>query len=196
MKFNDIPYDLSGLRVLAVEDSGYMLKIIRVMLEAMGINLVTTLNRPETVISQLDEIQPDIIITDHFMEPINGLELIRRIRYEADGDFRYIPVIMLTGFADYEVVFKARFEAGADAVLVKPVSAHRLFSCIIAVYESTRKFVETEAYFGPDRRVTDRPFEGIDRRRDSGGKAVEPLSAAIERLPENRGAAATKGQVR
>ena len=44
--------------------------------------------------------------------------------------------------------------------------------------------------------LTGRPFEGLDRRRDRGGKAAEPLSAAIERLPENRSAAATKGQVR
>ena len=58
----------------------------------------------------------------------------------------------------------ARFHAGADAVLAKPVSATRLYDCIISIYESPRTFVDNGVYFGPDRRLKDRPFEGEDRR--------------------------------
>ena len=157
-------YDLSRLHVLVIDDSGFMIGMVRALLEAMGITKVTGRNSAANLVQQLPELQPDIIITDHIMEPVSGLELIRRIRSEGTGRFRFIPVILLTGYADHQVVVRARFEAGADAVLVKPVSAQRLFSCLIAVYESDRRFVETKSYLGPDRRVRDRPFEGPNRR--------------------------------
>ena len=157
-------YDLSRLRVLVVDDSGFMVGTVRALLEAMGIQSITSRNCAANLVDQLPELQPDIIITDHVMEPVSGLELIRRIRQEVPGRFRFVPNNLLTGYADHHVVMRARFQAGADAVLVKPVSAQRLFSCLIAVYESDRKFVETKSYLGPDRRVKDRPFEGPDRR--------------------------------
>ena len=157
-------YDLSRLSVLVVDDSGFMIGTVRALLESMGIHSITSRNSAANLVEQLPELDPDIIITDHIMEPVSGLELIRRIRREAVGRFRFVPVILLTGYADHQVVVRARFEAGADAVLVKPVSAQRLFSCLVAVYESDRRFVETKSYLGPDRRVKDRPFEGPNRR--------------------------------
>jgi len=166
-------YDLSGLHVLVVDDSGFMIGMVRALLEAMGIHSVTGRNSAADLVQQLPDLRPDIIITDHIMEPVSGLELIRRIRREADGRFRFVPVILLTGYADHQVVVRARFEAGADAVLVKPVSAQRLYSCLIAVYESDRRFVETKSYLGPDRRVKDRPFEGPNRRNLDFGAAED-----------------------
>lgn len=166
-------YDLSRLHVLVVDDSGFMIDMVRALLEAMGVTKVTSRVSAANLVQQLPELNPDIIITDHIMEPVSGLELIRRIRYESVGRFRFVPVILLTGYADHQVVVRARFEAGADAVLVKPVSAQRLFSCLIAVYESDRRFVETKSYLGPDRRVKDRPFEGPNRRGVTFNKAAD-----------------------
>jgi CheY-like chemotaxis protein len=163
-------YDLTNLRVLIVDDSRYMLKIIRTLLDAMGISAVRGVESAENIFAEIKNWKPDLIITDHIMEPINGLELIKRIRSQEEELQRFIPIILLTGYAHEDVVRDARFRVGADAVLVKPVSVTRLYSCIVSIYESSRTFVDNGAYFGPDRRVKDRPFEGADRRDDEDGE--------------------------
>ncbi|MCG8356115.1 MAG: response regulator [Kiloniellales bacterium] len=159
---------MERLRVLVVDDSQYMIGIVRTLLEAMGVSDIRGINCTDDPIHEIRTFKPDLIITDHIMEPINGLELIRAIRNQRNGNMRFVPVILLTGYAHEGVVTAARFDAGADAVLVKPVSAKRLHACIVSLYESTRTFVQTTTYFGPDRRTRDRPFEGPDRR----GKAI------------------------
>lgn len=157
-------YDLAKLRVLTVDDSQYMIKIIKALLEAMGITSVLGVNSAEEVFTALEEWQPDLIITDHLMDPIDGLELIKQIRRLESSRNRYIPIVLLTGNAKFDVVKDARHRVGADAVLVKPVSVARLHTCIVALYESSRNFIETTSYFGPDRRAQDRPFEGPNKR--------------------------------
>ena len=157
-------YDFEHLRVLAVDDSQYMLKIVTMLLEAMGIRKIQGLERPAEMLAMMKEWRPDLIIVDHIMTPITGLQLIKQIRTDSDSPDQFIPIILLTGHAKTSVVKNARFNSGADAVLVKPVSAQRLYDAIVAIYKSDRTFVETKTYFGPDRRVKDRPFEGEDKR--------------------------------
>ncbi len=163
-------YDLAKLRVLVIDDSPYMVKIVKTLLDAMGIESVRGIECPTNIFAELKNWQPDLIITDYIMEPIDGLQLIQRIRKQVSDPKRFIPIILLTGYAHEHVVTDARFRAGADAVLVKPVSVQRLYSCIVSVYESQRTFVQTATYFGPDRRVKDRPFEGPDRRKTDAGQ--------------------------
>ena len=159
-----VAYDLAKLRVLTVDDSPYMIKIIKAMLDAMGVGSILGVNSAGDVPAAMQDWQPDLLITDHLMEPVDGLALIEQIRRLESGRNRYIPIVLLTGNAKFEVVKAARHGVGADAVLVKPVSVARLHACIVALYESPRNFIETASYFGPDRRAQDRPFEGPDKR--------------------------------
>lgn len=159
-------YDFEKLRVLVVDDNSFMVTIIRTLLETMGIRNVRGLGRGASLLSVMKDWRPDVMIVDHVMAPKSGLELIREVRERVPTDQRFIPIVLMTAQAKQEVVVKARFWAGADAVLVKPMSARRLFNCLVALYESDRTFVRTKDYFGPDRRVRDRPFEGAGRRAD------------------------------
>lgn len=157
-------YDFEKLRVMVVDDNRFMVTILRSLLETMGVKAVRGVDKGANIFVIMKEWQPDIMIIDQIMTPKSGLELIREIRETVTDRQRFIPMVLLTAHAKQEVVVKARFWAGADAVLVKPVSARRLFNCLVALYESDRTFVRTRDYFGPDRRVKDRPFEGPDRR--------------------------------
>ena len=167
-------YNLEKLKVLCVDDSPYMIQILRTLLQALGVKTVHSIDPRRDVIGEIKVWRPDLIIMDHLMKPIDGLELIRMVRNLKGQAYRFVPIVLLTGNAHQEVVTQARFFSGADAVLVKPVSARRLHECLIALVESDRTFVETETYFGPDRRVKDRPFEGGDRR---GGAALAQAEA-------------------
>ena len=158
-------YDLSALRIMIVDDSHFMIKILGALLDVLGSRNVRGLSSPVNVFEEMEDWNPDLIICDQIMKPISGLELIRKIRHDPDCPNRYIPIVLLTGHAEAEIVRQARWNAGADAVLVKPVSAGRLLDCIASIYKSERVFVKVQDYFGPDRRNTaDRPFEGEDRR--------------------------------
>jgi CheY-like chemotaxis protein len=159
-------YNLENLRVLCVDDSKFMQSTVKILLNSMGIDSVYCLSEVLDIYRELSTYEPDLLITDHIMEPMSGLELIRQLRNREGDNWRFLPAILLTGYANREVVTEARFYSGADAVLVKPVSVKRLHNCIISIYNSTREFVEVNGYFGPDRRVTDRPFEGSGRRRE------------------------------
>jgi len=58
----------------------------------------------------------DLIVTDYKMSPMDGLELIAKLR---ERDFRN-PIILLTGFAD-SLGFRVQ-DTGADVVIQKSAS--------------------------------------------------------------------------
>lgn len=173
-------YDFEKLRIMVVDDNRFMVTIIRSLLETMGIKNVCGVAKGANLFVMMKEWQPDIMIVDQVMTPKTGLDLIREIRETVPDRQRFIPIILMTAYAKQEIVMKARFWAGADAVLVKPMSARRLFNCIVALYESDRTFVNTRDYFGPDRRVKDRPFEGPNRR---GGDEEDEIEAVPAEIP-------------
>jgi CheY-like chemotaxis protein len=163
-------YDFEKLRVLLIDDDPYMVRIVSTVLEAMGVRDILGIDGRYDALEAIRTWGPNLVIVDHLMEPLPGLELIRKVR-QCDTEHRYIPLVLLTGYANAEVVTRARFQAGADAVLVKPVSAKRLYDCIVSIRESERPFIRTNQYFGPDRRLKDRPFEGPERRGDRARRA-------------------------
>ena len=172
-------YDFEKLRVLAIDDNRFTLSVIKSLLDTMGVKTVFSMSKGTNALEIMKQWQPDVLIVDQVMQPISGLDLIREIRDCDSEKYRFVPIILITAHASKEVVQQARFWAGADAVLVKPLSARRLFNCIVALYESDRTFVRTGDYFGPDRRVKDRPFEGSGRRaEDPARDKVEEAAAA------------------
>ena len=173
-------YNLEKLRVLVIDDSEFMIKVVKVLLEAMGLYEVQGVSRPTQAFDAINKWEPDIIICDQVMEPITGLELIKKVRCDEDSVNRFIPIILLTGHSRPEIVKTARWEAGADAVLVKPVSAKRLYDCIVSLYKAERSFVETDSYFGPERRVEARPIEGKDRRVLGCGEQEKDMDESID----------------
>ncbi len=171
-------YDFEKLRVLAIDDNRFTLSVIKSLLDTMGVKTVFCMSKGTNALEIMKQWQPDVLIVDQVMQPISGLDLIRQIRDSDSDKYSFVPIVLVTAHASKEVVHRARFWAGADAVLVKPLSARRLFNCIVALYESDRTFVRTGDYFGPDRRVKDRPFEGEGRRAEDPAQD-KPEGAAV-----------------
>lgn len=78
--------------------------------------------------------RPDVVITDQMMPGIDGLELCRRIR--ADANSRYTYLILATGLGLEEDVISG-FEAGADDYLVKPYRPFELRARLTAAQRIT-----------------------------------------------------------
>lgn len=149
-------YNLSRLSVLVVEDNKYMRKIVHTILEAMGITDVNTVDNPIDAIERIRDYRPDIMITDWMMEPINGIELVRAIRDEEKSPDPFLPIILLTGHAEKDLVLQAR-DVGVHEVLTKPISIGALYKRIVTLVEHPRPFVRRPDYFGPEPRQKPRP---------------------------------------
>lgn len=160
---------LEKLRVLIVDDDEAMRRLLRGMLVAFDITDILQADGVVSAIEAMRRSRPDIVLVDWFMEPLDGLELVRTIRRGDHGLDPYTPVIMMTGYAEERRVREAR-DAGVTEFLGKPIVAEAVMRRLVAVIESPRPFVRTTAYFGPDRRRKQRAISGPERRRKNLGR--------------------------
>lgn len=165
--------DFSRLTVLVVDDSSFMCNMIDAILKSYGCkNLVLAFSVTEAL-KKLDKWPVDLAIVDWFMEPLDGLEFVRRVRAGTDGPNPYLPIIMLTGHAEADRVRQAR-DAGVNEFLAKPVTGEAVYRRIVSVMGDTRPFIKNSTFRGPDRRRTDLgPPKGIKERRHNVGAACE-----------------------
>lgn len=160
-------YDLSHLQVLVVEDHKYMRILIKGILAAFNIRDTRVCGDGTLGMRELSYYPADIAIVDLAMEPMNGLDFTRIVRNASESSNPFLPIVMLTGYAEAHLVAEAR-DAGVNEFLAKPVAARSLYQRIVSVIQNPRPFVRTEAYFGPDRRRRDEPnYAGPDRRKRS-----------------------------
>ncbi|MEE2567300.1 response regulator [Hyphobacterium marinum] len=161
-----MPANLQQLRVLVVDDNPHMLKIVRTILNAFGIDNIF---EAESVREGLDIARHesiDIAIVDYQMEPDNGLTLIRKLRDEDQTSNPLIPIVMLSAYSERTRVIAAR-DAGVNEFCCKPITAKDLFAKISAVIDRPRAYVRTKEFFGPDRRRHDpNKYKGPKRRSD------------------------------
>lgn len=144
---------IEGIRFLLVEDNDHMRRLVRLIIQSMGVeSIIEARDGSDALVTMRQEGPPDILITDWMMSPMDGLELTRYIRKSEHSPNRFLPIIMMTGFAERKRVFAAR-DAGVTEFLVKPLSAISLFSRIQAIVEKPRQFVQVGEFFGPDRRA-------------------------------------------
>lgn len=106
----------------------------------------------------------DLIITDWLQNPDHGIQLTKLIRTDGRSPNKFAPVIMTAGSGHYSRVIRSR-DAGISEYLVKPFAASSLAMRITRVIENPRKFVVSDAFTGPDRRVKQVEFDGEDRRK-------------------------------
>lgn len=109
------------LTVLVAEDNAHMRNLLRTLLEAMGVSRVTLASDGATALAEFDLVQPDIVITDGTMKPMDGFQLIRELRQRQSADTPPIPIIMLSGYLEVSRVKRAK-ELGVTSFLAKPVS--------------------------------------------------------------------------
>jgi len=110
-------------RVLVVEDNDDMRIFI---LRVLGPHYrLTQAVDGQDALELVGTERPDLIISDVMMPRLNGYELCRKLK--ADADTRMIPVLLLT--AKKERALEG-FEAGADDYLVKPFNSQELLARI------------------------------------------------------------------
>lgn len=155
---------MKELTVLVVEDSAPMMEVMVTILSRFGFGRILTAQDGEQGFSLFQRYKPDLIITDWHMDPLDGLEMTRWIRRNKYSVNRTIPIILMTGFTEHTRIANAR-DLGVTEILVKPFKAEDLARRIMHVIDVPRDFVETQQFFGPDRRRRrDDSYDGSNRR--------------------------------
>jgi len=156
--------DISRLNVLIVEDNLHFRTLIRTILHALGVENVEEARDGSEAMEVLASFEADMAIIDWKMDGVNGVECVRQIRTGEDSTNRFLPIIMVTGYTEESLAREAR-DAGVNDFLGKPISAKSLLSRIIAVIEEESAFIESQTYFGPDRRRRQKEKMGEERRK-------------------------------
>jgi signal transduction histidine kinase/CheY-like chemotaxis protein len=123
--------DLSGLKVLVVDDAPDTLDVLEQILRHSGAQTVLATSAAKAL-ALLEEERPDVIVSDIGMPEVDGFELMRRIRRRGPDAGGAIPAIALTAFTRQDDRSKA-LQAGFDDYLAKPVEAGALVECIAEV---------------------------------------------------------------
>lgn len=144
-------YQFQNITVLIVEDNQPMLELARSLMVAFGVKNVLGAKHGEEGFKKFCEHNPDIVIADWMMKPMDGISLARRIRNDPASPNKFVPFVLMTGFSEKRRVMQAR-DAGVTEFLVKPFTARDLYKRLYQIIERPRQFVRSEDFFGPDRR--------------------------------------------
>jgi CheY-like chemotaxis protein len=112
-------------KVLLVDDDNNMLSLLRTLLEIEGYHVVSFNGvDPNQLISLMDQEKPDVILMDVHIHQINGLDLLHRLRN--DAQHQHTRIIMTSGMDLQDRSMKE----GADAFLMKPYMPDDLIKLI------------------------------------------------------------------
>lgn len=120
-------------KVLVIEDDAPLCYLLgRILQEKFE---VTVKNDPLSAMAWLSEGNlPHLILCDFDLPGVNGLDFIENL--QRSGAYNQIPLIMLSGFSDKQVVEKC-LAAGASAFLQKPFDPPHLIETISSVLKKT-----------------------------------------------------------
>lgn len=108
--------DLTGARILIVDDVPANLDVLSQSLEDDGYNVLVATNG-EMALEVASKAAPDLILLDVMMPVMDGFETCRRLKQ--DAELSDIPVIFLTARAELEGILEG-FRAGGLDYISKP----------------------------------------------------------------------------
>jgi CheY-like chemotaxis protein len=133
MNCQDSQKELTGCRILLVDDHKDFLDAIRLFLQLRRANVLAATDG-EDGLDLVVRHHPEIIISHLAMPSMNGYELLEQVRHLTPKQGGDAPVIALTGRVDAEERGKA-LTAGFARFLTKPVDPEQLVDEICSLLE-------------------------------------------------------------
>lgn len=169
--------DLKGVQALVVDDNAQSLELLSQILIGFRMNKIKSARSAGEADQTLRAHKFDLLIIDSEMPGEDGLSLTRRIRREARSENATASIILISAHTSAEKVALAR-DCGANLVVKKPIVPAILLSRIVWLASTTRQFVNSETYCGPDRRFRIAPPpDGRERRVDANALIADPERA-------------------
>jgi DNA-binding response OmpR family regulator len=116
--------------VLVVDDDPVLAQLVAFRLGRMGLQ-VSVESDGEAGLAAVRQLRPDLVVLDWLMPRMNGLEVCRAVRTDADPELARTPVLLLTAKAQ-EPDLERGFAAGATDFVAKPFSTRELVTRVTA----------------------------------------------------------------
>jgi DNA-binding NarL/FixJ family response regulator len=115
-----------AIKILLYDDNEALRSSMEALIgEEPDFELIASIPNAETIITDLKQLKPDVVLMDIDMPVVNGVQAVRQIR-KMDQD---LPVIMLTVFDDNENIFNAVC-AGASGYILKRYATEEICDAI------------------------------------------------------------------
>ena len=112
----------TNMKILVVDDFSTMRRIIKNLLRDLGFNNTSEADDGLTALPMLKSGNFDLLVTDWNMPGMQGIDLLKAVRAEADENLKNIPVLMVTAEQKKEQIIEAA-QAGVNGYIVKPFTA-------------------------------------------------------------------------
>ena len=107
-----------NINILVVDDFSATCRTMKKILGQLGYKNVEQAHNGEQALEKIKTKKFGLIISDWYMEPVNGMQLLKELRQpEEDND--HVPFMMVTAETSAKKIQKVT-EAKADAYIVKP----------------------------------------------------------------------------
>ena len=116
--------------ILVVEDNSDLLLLFQLVLESAGYRVATT-NNGRDALSQIEEIDPQLVVMDIMMPEIDGLEVARQIKEKPD--YQYLPILLVSAVDRLREEQLA--DSKADGIIYKPFDLDYLISQVESMIE-------------------------------------------------------------
>ena len=112
--------------IMTADDSQSIREMVSFTLKEAGYDVVDAQDGQEAM-DKISKSHVDMLITDLNMPGLNGIELIKKVR--ANAQYKFMPIIMLTTESHDELKAEGR-AAGATGWIVKPFDPEQLIGVV------------------------------------------------------------------
>jgi two-component system chemotaxis response regulator CheY len=167
-----------NLRVVLIDDSRFILTLLREMLREVKIKSIVDFTDAENALLYLNENIVDLVITDYILPGgMSGLDLSKILRRDKTMPNPFVPIIMISAHTQRYLIDQG-LKHGVDEILAKPISPVDLYRRIQTLVCGSRQYIQSpDGYFGPERRRRqDNYFPGPNRRRRQQAVYFDPVT--------------------
>ncbi len=117
-------------RILVVDDEPTLVRLMQFILAKQGHTMLSASNGEDALAIIRDE-RPDLVLLDIMMPRVDGYEVARTVRADADETLAKIPIIMLSAKAQDQDVRRG-LELGVNEYITKPFAPEQLVTLVNA----------------------------------------------------------------
>jgi len=113
-----------GKNILVIDDDEETLLLLEEMLRYSDFN-VNGIKGTSDILKVIEEVKPDLLITDYILQGINGGELCHQVK--TNPKTAHLPVVLMSA---YPRVLESLGNYGCDVFITKPFDMNQLITSI------------------------------------------------------------------
>lgn len=127
-----------GRKILIAERSAFMRVMLAATLEKFGFHVLGSAKDGKEAVDKYRALKPDIVLVDHGLELIDGIDVVRMITAEEPAA---VVLIVFEETADFQGTIIDAVRAGAKDFMQKPLSVTELVTRITAALQRSQATV-------------------------------------------------------